>query len=70
MPGFLLKNSGVPSFSGDPSISEDQGIVADYYKSTRNEVANRLGADRAYGPADGAGLVFPNFAFLSGRPRH
>ncbi len=66
MPGFLLKNSGVPSFSGDPSISEDQGIVADYYKSTRNEVANRLGVDRADGPADGAGLVFPNFAFLSG----
>ena len=66
MAGFLLKDSGVPSFSGDPSISEDQGIVADYYKATRNEVANRLGAERADGPADGAGLVFPNFAFLAG----
>jgi 3-phenylpropionate/trans-cinnamate dioxygenase alpha subunit len=66
MAGFLLKSSSVPSFSGDLSISEDQGIAADYYKSTRNEVANRLGAERADGPADGAGLVFPNFAFLSG----
>lgn len=65
MAGFLLKSSGLPSFAGDPSISEDQGIVADYYKSTRAEAADRLGAERANGPADGAGLVFPNFAFLS-----
>lgn len=66
MAGFLLKSSGVPSFSGDPSISEDQAIIADYYQSTRNEVANRLGAERADGPADGAGLVFPTFSFLAG----
>jgi len=65
MAGFLVKNSGLPSFAGDPSISEDQGIVADYYNATRDEAANRLGAERADGPADGAGLVFPNFAFLS-----
>lgn len=65
MAGFLLKSSGLPSFAGDPSVSEDQGIVADYYKATRDEVANRLGTERADGPPDGAGLVFPNFAFLS-----
>jgi 3-phenylpropionate/trans-cinnamate dioxygenase subunit alpha len=64
--GFLLKSANLPSFTSDSSINEDQGIVADYYKSTRNEVANRLGAERADGPADGAGLVFPNFAFLLG----
>jgi len=28
-------------------------------------MANRLGAERADCPTDGAGLVFPNFAFLS-----
>ncbi len=65
MAGFLVKSSGQPSFAGDSSISEDQGIVADYYKATRAEAADRLGAERANGPADGAGLVFPNFAFLS-----
>ena len=65
MAGFLEKSSGVGSFPGNRSISEDQGIVADYYKSTRDEVANRLGLERADRPIDGAGLVFPNFAFLS-----
>ncbi len=66
MAGYLLKSSALPSFTSESSISEDEGIVANYYKATRNEVANRLGAERADGPADGAGLVFPNFAFLSG----
>ena len=66
MAGYLLKNTSLPSFTSESSMSEDEGIVANYYKATRNEVANRLGAERADGPADGAGLVFPNFAFLSG----
>jgi len=65
MAGFLANSSSLGSFPGDRSISEDQGIVADYYKATRDEVANRLGAERADGPADGAGLVFPNFGFLA-----
>jgi 3-phenylpropionate/trans-cinnamate dioxygenase subunit alpha len=66
MAGYLLRNSSLPSFTSDSSISEDEGIVASYYKSTRDEVANRLGAQRADCSPDGAGLVFPNFAFLSG----
>ena len=65
MAGFLVKSSSLPSFAGNRSISEDQGIVADYYKSTRDEVANRLGTERAHRPTDGAGLVFPNFTFLA-----
>ncbi len=65
MAGFLADSSSLLSFPGDRSVSEDQGIVADYYQSTRNEVANRLGVERADRSPDGAGLVFPNFAFLS-----
>ena len=66
MAGYLIKSSSLPSLTSESSISEDEGIVANYYKSTRNEVASRLGAERADGSPDGAGLVFPNFAFLSG----
>nr|ART40544.1 L687 [uncultured bacterium] len=63
MAGFLVKRSGLPSFRGP--LSEDYEIVSNYYQSTRAEAANRLGAERANCPTDGAGLVFPNFGFLS-----
>jgi len=65
MAGFLVKSTSLPNLPGLRSVSEDLRTVGDYYRSTRNEVANRLGADRADRPTDGAGLVFPNFGFLS-----
>src|SRR5208283_2680035 len=64
MAGFLARDSGLPSFC-DPSTSEDQAVVAEYFRATRNEAADRLGVVRADGAPDGAGLVFPNFGILA-----
>jgi 3-phenylpropionate/trans-cinnamate dioxygenase alpha subunit len=44
---------------------KDQEIVAAYYEATRPEAIDRLGRQRGLYSPDGAGLVFPNFGFLT-----
>jgi 3-phenylpropionate/trans-cinnamate dioxygenase alpha subunit len=43
----------------------DQQIVSAYFEATRQEAIDRLGRQRALYAPDGAGLVFPNFGYLS-----
>ncbi|MBU1802387.1 MAG: Rieske 2Fe-2S domain-containing protein [Actinobacteria bacterium] len=53
-------------FEDVPGIpSRDFSLMQNYYEDTAQEVADRLGAERVNGPSLSAGLVFPNFAFLT-----
>jgi 3-phenylpropionate/trans-cinnamate dioxygenase alpha subunit len=62
--GFLL-NAGHPMSSAVSVVSADQQLVIDYFKSTHEEMLNRLGKQRADAPAHGAALIFPNFSYLA-----
>ena len=62
--GFLT-SARSPLSSGTQAVSQDQQLVIDYFRSTQEEMANRLGRQRADAPAHGAALVFPNFSYLA-----
>ncbi|MFN0025553.1 MAG: aromatic ring-hydroxylating oxygenase subunit alpha [Acidimicrobiales bacterium] len=60
--GFFLSKKALIGVLG--TLTKDHQLVADYYESTNDEVANRLGAERSRGPSSTAGLVFPTFTYL------
>ncbi|MBV1876773.1 MAG: Rieske 2Fe-2S domain-containing protein [Pseudomonadales bacterium] len=62
--GFTV-NTANQLRSGIATFSKDVDIVLEYYRQSRKQVANRLGEERANGPATGAGNVFPNFTYLN-----
>jgi 3-phenylpropionate/trans-cinnamate dioxygenase alpha subunit len=64
MAGFFVAN-GASHSGGWLGAAEDQQIVAAYMDSTRQEAIDRLGRQRALNAPEGAGLVFPNFGYLS-----
>ena len=55
-----------PSGFSRKKVSEDLQLVSDYYDSTREEVAARVGKQKNFIPPDGSGLVFPNLPLLIG----